>query len=68
MQYYGIESMAVDTRRNNPQQLAEKVFAILTEYEAINYSEILCEKQDENAKKVEFAFDLLFDWLKEHVK
>lgn len=68
MQYYGIESRAVDTRKNNPQQLAEKVFAKLAEYEAINYSEILREKQDENAKKVEFAFDLLCDWLKKHVK
>ena len=67
MQYYGVESMAVDTRKNNPQQLAEKVFAKLVEYESENYREMVIQKQHENAEKVEFAFDLLCEWLKEHV-
>jgi len=68
MEYYGIESMAVDTRKNNPQQLAEKVFAKLAEYQSTDYAGILCVKQPENVEKVESAFDLLCEWLMEHVK
>ena len=68
MEYYGIESMAVDTRKNNPQQLAEKVFAKLAEYQSTDYARILREKQPENVEKVESAFDLLCKWLMEHVK
>lgn len=68
MQYYGIESLALDTRKNNPQQLTEKIIEKMAQCKAINYSETLRKKQNENAKKVEFAFDLLCDWLRKNVK
>jgi len=68
MSYYGIENMSIDTRNNSPDQISEKVMGLIEKYESKDYSEQLQGRQQENEKKVLFAFDLLGKWIREHVR
>ena len=63
MKYYGIESMAVDIRQKDPEQLSSMVFTKLREYAKADYSKKLVERHKGNIQKVEKAFDILSDWL-----
>lgn len=68
MSYYDIENMSIDTRNNFPDQISKKVMNLIEEYGSRDYSEQLRSRQQENEKKVLFAFDLLGKWIREHVE
>lgn len=68
MSYYGIESMALDTRKNRPEEISNQVFKILFEYETGKHRQLTLTKHSENVKRVYEAFDLLESWIRSKVK
>ena len=67
LEYYGIQNMAFDARKYTPESLSEEVLNKIKEYKLNDYSEILLKKQNENVTKVDYAFDLLSNWLKNNI-
>ena len=59
--------MAFDARKYTPESLSEEVLNKIMEYKLNDYSEILLKKQNENVTKVDYAFDLLSNWLKNNI-
>jgi len=64
LEYYGMPNMAFDARKYTPNRLSEEVLNKLDEYELKDYSTLLLKKHDENVCKVEYAFDVLSNWLR----
>jgi polysaccharide pyruvyl transferase WcaK-like protein len=60
LNYYGVRSMSVDIRENNPEQIAEYALMKMDEFTS---NQILIDKHLENLKKVSRAFELLSSWL-----
>jgi polysaccharide pyruvyl transferase WcaK-like protein len=67
MDYYGISSMTIDVRDKAPEEIANSVFKKIKAYEDQDYKSLLKEKHEENVKRVEVAFDLLSEWIKNNV-
>lgn len=68
LDYYGVPSMAVDVRDQSPEEIARFVLDKFREYQDHDYKDLLSEKHEENVRKVESAFDLLTDWIRDNVK
>ena len=65
LNYYGIDSMSVDIRENNPGQIAEYALTKIDEFKS---NQILIEKHLANQKKVNQAFELIGCWLFKNMK
>jgi polysaccharide pyruvyl transferase WcaK-like protein len=68
LDYYGIPSMAIDVRKKSPEEIRAFVFDKFKEYREKDYAGFLKERQGENIKKVESAFDLLTEWIRNNVE
>lgn len=68
MDYYGISSMTIDVRDKTPEEIANSVFNKIKAYEDQDYKSLLKKNHEENVKRVELAFDLLVEWIKNNVK
>ena len=68
MEYYGIESMAIDARNKSPEEIAVFVSDKIKEYGQIDSKALLSKRHEENVERVVLAFELLALWVKRHVE
>ena len=68
LDYYGIPYMAIDVRGKSPEDIRTFVFDKFKEYREKDYKGLLKERQGENIRKVESAFDLLTAWMRNNVE
>jgi len=66
MDYYGISSMAIDSRDRSPEEIAAFGVEKIEAYRHQDFTPLLREKQKENVERVELAFNLLADWIRRH--
>ena len=65
LEYYGLGKMAIDARIFTPIEILDEVKNRITAWEEVKVTgmDALKQKQEENIKKVNEAFNLLFKWI-----
>jgi polysaccharide pyruvyl transferase WcaK-like protein len=66
LEYYNLQSMAIDVRDHEPQTLCGKVIERIDQWSEVDLN-VYFGLHKENIQKVESAFQMLIDWIKKHV-